>query len=256
MNTDEVKAKHYWLVVRGENYVSRPGTVGARGLKTWQNNCVRWLRSNLPDSGLVEDVLLVPPPSRNIQGRGLTPNDVRNVQRVLKALYNARELLPFLADSTQQRAPRSENVRRVFIVHGHNEALKIAVARLMEKLDLDPIILHEQPNRGRTIIEKFLEHSDVGFAVVLLTGDDRGGLANASSDEYQLRARQNVILELGYFIGRLGRKNVAAIYQQDVEIPSDYSGVLFIPYDDAGVWQLQLSKEIKAAGIRVDMNRL
>ena len=71
-----------------------------------------------------------------------------------------------------------------------------------------------------------------------------------------MRARQTVILELGYFLGRLGRDRVAAIHQQDVEIPSDYSGVLFIPRDDSGAWQLRLAKGMKAVGLQVDLNRI
>jgi predicted nucleotide-binding protein len=98
--------------------------------------------------------------------------------------------------------------------------MKESVARFLEKLDLRPIILHEQPNKGRTVIEKFEAHSDVGFAVVLLTPDDVGGLAS-SPDKLSRRARQNVILELGYFIGKLGRAKVCALYKEGVEIPSD-----------------------------------
>jgi predicted nucleotide-binding protein len=248
----------YWrLVQRGESIVDRPRAYGVRRVKSWQNACVRWLRENLPESGLAEDAVLVSPPSDPRYGtRGIKSSDVRNVQRVLKILYRARDLLPFLNDNREQQAPRPENVRKVFVVHGHNDALKTSVARLLEKLDLQPIILHEEPNRGRTVIEKFLDNSDVAFAVVLLTGDDRGGPVKESPEKYHLRSRQNVIFELGYFIGTLGRKRIAAIYQQNVDIPSDYSGVLFIPHDDLGVWQLHLAREIRAAGIKVDLNRL
>lgn len=256
MSETEQKDQFQKLVQRGENYVARPGTVSGGGAKSWQNACVKWLRANLPDSGLPEDVLLVSPPSTGGYGRGLAKGEVRNVQRILKSLYRSRELLPFLDEEQHDQLPRPENVRRVFIVHGHKDVLKVSVARLLERLELQPVILHEQPNLGRTVIEKFLDHSDVGFAVVLLTGDDRGGLAAEPPEKQRLRARQNVILELGFFIGRLGRKNVVAIHQQDVEIPSDYSGVLFIPHDESGMWQLHLAREIKAAGIKVDMNRL
>ncbi len=105
------------------------------------------------------------------------------------------------------------------------------------------------------IIEKFEDYADVGFAVVLLTPDDQGGLAEAATDQLQPRARQNVIFELGYFIGRLSRARVCPLYVAGVEIPSDYSGVVFVPLDDAGMWRMQLAKELKAAGFDVDMNR-
>jgi predicted nucleotide-binding protein len=145
---------------------------------------------------------------------------------------------------------------RVFIVHGHHEGARESVARLMEKLTLDPIILHEQANRGKTIIEKFIDYSDVGFAVVLLTADDCGGKVGSDVDSYRSRARQNVILELGFFLGRIGRERVCALYEEGVEIPSDYDGVLFIPLDKSGGWRLLLGRELRAAGLDVDLNKI
>lgn len=145
---------------------------------------------------------------------------------------------------------------KVFIVHGRDVAAKESVARLIDQLALTPIILHEQPNKGRTIIEKFVDYTDVGFAVVILTGDDRGGPKNKPIKEHQDRARQNVVLELGFFLGRLGRERVCALYQDGVEIPSDYDGVVFIPLDKSGAWRTDLAKEMKAAGLEVDLNNL
>jgi predicted nucleotide-binding protein len=143
----------------------------------------------------------------------------------------------------------------VFVVHGRDEAVKESVARFLEKLHLHPIILHEQPNKGRTIIEKFEGHSDVGFAVVLLTPDDVGELAS-STGEHPPRARQNVILELGYFLGKLGRARVCVLHMHGLEIPSDILGVLYVPYDADNGWRLKLAKELKAAGMPVDLNRV
>lgn len=145
--------------------------------------------------------------------------------------------------------------RNIFLVHGHNDGVRESVARFLEKLDLHPIILHEQPNKGRTIIEKFEANADVGFAVVLLTPDDVGGLA--SDGKLAPRARQNVILELGYFIGKLGRARVCVLHAKELEVPSDIHGVLYVPYDDGGGgWRLKLGYEIKAAGIEIDMNKV
>jgi predicted nucleotide-binding protein len=143
---------------------------------------------------------------------------------------------------------------RVFLVHGHDERALHEVARFLERLQQDVVVLREQPNSGRTIIEKFEEYSDVAFAVVLLTPDDLGGQASDAVEKLRLRARQNVVLELGYFLGRLGRKRVCALYQDNVDIPSDYSGVLYVPLDSGGGWRLSLAKELKAAGLPVDMN--
>lgn len=146
--------------------------------------------------------------------------------------------------------------RRVFLVHGRDEAVLQSTARFIAQLGLAPIILHEQPNQGRTIIEKFTDHSEVGFAVVLLTPDDKGGLKDAPPESLQPRARQNVILELGFFLGRLGRARVCALYAAGVEIPSDYSGVLFVSLDPAGQWKFEIAKELKAAGLPVDLNKV
>lgn len=152
--------------------------------------------------------------------------------------------------SIQVKAPASGH--KVFLVHGHDEGALHEVARFLERLAQDVIVLREQPNQGRTIIEKFEDYSDVGFAIVLLTPDDRGGPANGA---LRPRARQNVVLELGYFLGRLGRMRVCALHRGDVEIPSDYTGVIYIPIDQGGGWRLLLARELKAAGLPVDMNR-
>ena len=157
---------------------------------------------------------------------------------------------------TNGNSSAEESARRsVFIVHGRDEGAKSAVARFLEKLDLQPVILDEQANRGLTIIEKFESHSDVGFAIVLLTPDDEGALRGDEKSSRH-RARQNVIFELGFFIGRLGRKRVCALTKGSaMEIPSDYSGVVYIPLDDGGAWRYHLVKELKSAGLDVDANR-
>lgn len=144
----------------------------------------------------------------------------------------------------------------VFVVHGHDEELKQSVARTIERLGLEPVILHEKPNKGRTIIEKFDDYSKVGFAVALLSADD---VARSSKEKDEsFRARQNVIFELGFFLGRLGREKVVAIYKphENFEMPSDYSGVLFIEYDSEGTWRFKLAKELKACGIAINVEAI
>jgi predicted nucleotide-binding protein len=143
---------------------------------------------------------------------------------------------------------------KIFLVHGHDDRLLHETARFFEKLHQDVVVLREQPNKGRTLIEKFEDYADVGFAIVLLTPDDKGGPKNCTGSELQPRARQNVVFELGYFIGRLGRNRVCALYLEGVEIPSDYSGVLYTKFDSSGAWRLEIAKELKAAGFPVDMN--
>ena len=145
--------------------------------------------------------------------------------------------------------------RRVFLVHGHDAGAKESAARFLEKIRLEPVILHEQANEGRTVIEKFEAHVDVGFAIVLLTPDDLGASVE-ERDQLAPRARQNVILELGYFTGKLGRSRVCALYKSGVEVPSDFHGVLFIELDQAGAWKTKLAQELVKAGIQIDIHGL
>jgi hypothetical protein len=122
------------------------------------------------------------------------------------------------------------DLSKVFVVHGHDGATKAEVARFIEKLGFEAIILHERPNKGRALITKFQEEAeDVGFAVVLMTADDVGK-AKADPD-LKPRARQNVVFELGFFIGALGPERVAALVEGDTELPSDYDGVVYIALD-------------------------
>lgn len=156
------------------------------------------------------------------------------------------------ARNDEHRVPSN----RVFVVHGRAEGVKQQAARTLEKLGLEPIILHEQSSRGRTIIEKFEDAAEsAGFAVVLLTGDDEGRLRGGESDP-KPRARQNVIFELGYLSARLRRRQVCALIEDGVERPSDYDGVVYIPLDGNGAWRLKLVTELQAAGYPVDANRL
>jgi len=141
---------------------------------------------------------------------------------------------------------------KVFIVHGHDGEAREAVARFLEKIGLQAIILHEQANQGRTVIEKVEANGDVGFAVVLLTPDDLGCTKGGKPEP---RARQNVLLELGYFIGRLGRAKVCALKRGELEIPSDFAGVVWEKMDDRSGWKLALARELMAAGHAIDLNK-
>jgi predicted nucleotide-binding protein len=231
-----------------------------REFKRWVEDVAAWLDTIAPDSGLSVEWSALPTSllvfgNRRDESAEALAHFYRVVQERLKWLSGVPTVA---ANRWRATATKDQNAavhtRRVFLVHGHDEGARESVARFLEKLQLECVILHEQPNKGRTIIEKFEDYSDVGFAVVLLTPDDRGGISDGTFEAQNRRARQNVLLELGFFLGALGRSHVCALYVEGVEIPSDYSGVLFLPLDGGGAWRMALVRELIAAGLEVDAN--
>ena len=145
----------------------------------------------------------------------------------------------------------SHQNNKVFVVHGHDEALKEKVARLLEKQGLEAIILSERANKGKTIIEKFEENSDVGAAICLFTGDDIGKEKSEAVEKQ--RARQNVVYEAGYFMGKLGRERVIMLVDNGIELPSDLQGVV---YTDSESWKTEILQELQSIGYAIDFNKL
>ena len=185
-------------------------------------------------------------------------DEVKEYQEFMAACINSlkgiHERLELYGEPSDM--PRSTFGNEVFIVHGHDDEAKETIARFVENLGIEATILHEQANRGQTIPEKFEEHADeAGFAIILLTPDDVG----ASQDEtnnLKPRARQNVVLELGYFWGRLGRERMCVLYKEGIELPSDIHGILYVLLDSFNGWQLQLAREMQQAGLPIDLERL
>jgi predicted nucleotide-binding protein len=144
-------------------------------------------------------------------------------------------------------APDDRVPNRVFIVHGQKDTARTAVVEVLTRLGLEAIVLHEQPNMGRHLLTKFIEEADlVTFAIVLMTDDDVGSL---KGDKLAPRARQNVILELGYFLSHLGQQRVCALITPGLETPSDFDGIAYIRMDDARNWERELLRELRAAGM-------
>jgi predicted nucleotide-binding protein len=192
-------------------------------------------------------------------------NGKKNLLTLLSTMKRELELLISLEDNvegeletvTQTNFPSN----KVFIVHGHDDAMKLDVARTLEALDLEAIILHEQGDLGLTVMEKFEQNAlDCKMAVVLLSPDDLGFTKDSTPNEAKYRARQNVILELGYFVGKLGRSRVLPLVKNastgSLEIPSDFAGVVYTPYDSGGGWKMKLLQYLDAAGYSVDANKL
>ena len=158
------------------------------------------------------------------------------------------------APSSNVEVAQPTKSNKVFIVHGHDDGLKNEVARFVERLGLDAVILHEQANAGNTIIEKIENNSDVGFAIVLYTPCDEG--KSKSSEQLRSRARQNVVFEHGFFIAKLGRSNVVALHKgEDLELPNDISGVVYVKYE-SGAWKYEIAKEMVATGYNVDFMKI
>jgi predicted nucleotide-binding protein len=196
--------------------------------------------------------------------RGAGPERERHLLRdaiidKINELKSVKDQLSLFADATplmQAKVypgrPVAIDNGKVFLVHGHDEAAKHETARFIEKLNLMAIVLQEQPNLGKTLIEKVETNSDVGYAVILVTPDDLGG---ASGTDLSARARENVILEVGFFLGKLGRSKLALLVKEGVTLPSDLQGIGYIPIDPAGAWRGSLAKEFLAAGLEFDVSK-
>lgn len=157
--------------------------------------------------------------------------------------------------STPPATKRKTN--KVFLVHGRDDHAKTTVTLFLERLGLDVTILHEQPNSGRTLLNKFLdEAADADFAVVLMTGDDMGRLAADTRTPPTLRARQNVVFELGFFTALIGPANVCALVADGVERPSDFESVVYVAYGPHTKWQQELARELKAAHLQINTEAL
>lgn len=179
----------------------------------------------------------------------------RQVRRILNDSYVTPVSTTEQNATVSKRIVHSKDSPQVFIVHGHDNEAKETVARYVENIGLKVVILNEQASRGKTIIEKFEGFAEsAAFAIVLLTPDDFG-YSKSDPHNIKFRARQNVVYELGYFNGKLGRNRVCALFRTDpkgeIELPSDFLGVVYVPFDDAGIWRLRLAKELKAAGLNI-----
>lgn len=242
--------------------------LGEPGYDEWRHARQRWV--NLTKTAL-ESIYTTSSPADEfdaavspafVSGSDWTQNwkwDLDDVGRGLTVLDSLRDRFEYTAGPDESSdvqeadaAPGGQDAA-VFVVHGRTG--REDVARLLESTSDHPVvILDEQASRGRTLIEKFEQHaSSASFAVVLLTADDVGGL---KGEEQQPRGRQNVVFEYGFFVGVLGRSNTAVLYEPGLEWPSDIEGLVYIELDDGGSWRYKLLKELRAAGLEFDLNKL
>lgn len=167
---------------------------------------------------------------------------------VVEAAGEAIELNELVSVQKEKKYMKIDN-RKVFIVHGHDEALKYKVSNWLRELDITPIILHEQANKGvAAIIQKIENNSDVGCAIILMTGDDMGRAVEEKKNKK--RARQNVVFEAGYFIGKLGTERVIILEEEGIESPGDLEGCVYIIADKHDGWKVSVKKEFEEIGIQ------
>ena len=226
----------------------------------WKKNNLEYLRHSFDTEAIAEEydcsstssLYINPSLSQEVESLvGTIERQVGELESIDERLLIFQE---FIASNLGEVEQVNSQSNKVFIVHGHDEALKHQVARFVKALGLSEIILDEQPSAGMTIIEKFERYAQgVRYAIVLLTEDDMG-YPKGFPEQAKPRARQNAIAELGYFLKALGRKNFAILSSHQIEIPSDFNGVLYLSTN--GGWELKLAKEMREAGLDIDLNKL
>lgn len=210
---------------------------------TWKNQSIIYLQNYIKDMGALKRF----EENGNLfESNHYNPVYFDNMLGILNAYK-----LSGITEPKLSIEERKVSKNKIFIVHGHAKEINLEVARTIEKLGLEAIILHEQPNSGKTIIEKFEGYTkSIDFAVILLTADDK------IEGEDFFRARQNVIFEMGFFMGALGRNHVMCMLQENVQKPGDIDGVVYTLLDKSGIWKYSLVKELKACGYDVDANKV
>jgi predicted nucleotide-binding protein len=176
---------------------------------------------------------------------------IENIKKCLESILRKLPTQQLATHSSNSQFMQSESINssNVFIVHGHDDYMKVSVSNFVRKVGLNPVILHERPDGGRTIIEKFQDNSDVAYAIVLYSPDDE-------MKSGKMRARQNVMLEHGFFISKLGRNRVVGLVREadNIEYPSDLQGILYKPFD--ANWELAVAKEMQHSGLDIDLNKI
>ena len=221
-------------------------TISGSDFESWKSELFVFVKRNLSEHDLYGNLLEVIESYKTKQPRGL--NDAIGI---LNAIVSDTA---FLAGSVSMKIEKEDdeymiNKTDVFMVIGHDEEATAKMESFLRKMDLNPIILREQANKGNTVIEKLEEYTGVDYGVILYTPCD-------TTDKGKLRARQNVVMEHGYLLSKLGRNNVAAIVKGDIELPSDISGVLYIRMDAGREWERELCRELRARGFNADANKI
>lgn len=163
-----------------------------------------------------------------------------------------------ISASTQLAAATSRSTsHRIFVVSGSDVEMKKAINEALTKLRLVPLILCEEPSQGRKIVERFDDYADVSFAIVLLSPDDFVYSKNEPPGKRKLKSRQDVVFDLGFLLGKLGKDNVLVFFREyeGFEIP-DFEGIKLAAFDNRGSWKLSLIRELSKSGFQLDSDRI
>jgi len=160
--------------------------------------------------------------------------------------------------SAQQATSASDARRRVFVVCGTDSEMKQTITNALTKLKIVPVVMCEEPSQGKKIVERFADYEDIGFAVILLSPDDSVYIKDESPIKRKLRPRQDVVFELGFLLGKLGKSNVLVFFREcaNFEIPTDFEGIKVTAFDDRESWKLALLRELTNCGYSVDAERI
>ncbi|MER5864635.1 nucleotide-binding protein [Kitasatospora sp. NPDC002040] len=258
-------------LVKGRALLDLPRASVAE-VETFQSSFFTWneyTQTLLTMSFKVEGALTSAPPGEFIAldlgvfdvkyGTAKTAEAVRSsvlatLEKKLRVLESINDRLEIWVEAAPP-VPRHVSGDAIFLVHGRDHATRETVRSFLQQVaSRDVIVLDEQAGKGADILGKLLNHAQkAAYAIVLLTGDDEGRLAGEG--DLKPRARQNVILELGLFLGLLGRQNVMALYEPGVEIPSDFLGVTYVELDPYKAWRMGVVSELRAAGIDASIDR-
>jgi predicted nucleotide-binding protein len=193
-------------------------------------------------------------------GADALPGDFDLAARIKGAIDVLKQLRSQPISSRDHSAKRRVSRARpqtpggsIFIIHGRDHGDRDSVDLFLRELGLATTVIMNEPSSGRFIFEKIEDAGQSSFAVALFTGDDKG---HAVGEESAIahRPRQNVVFELGYFCGLLGRRRVCVLKRGEMEMPSDLRGIITIPFQQSGAWKLQLAKELHAAGFDIDLD--
>lgn len=226
----------------------------------WQQYVEELLKQsfNIPNNEYHKDFVEAGQSLIYVPGRDYIQDERDEINKKVAYLESLIERLPLIPSSVETsimpaKQPNLTISKKIFIVHGHDISSRAEVELLIKKIGYEPIVLFKQASGGKTIIEKFEEETEsVVFAIILYTACDYGRDKQESKE--QPRARQNVVFEHGYLSAKLGRSRVCALVEPGIEVPGDLAGVVYIQL--SGTWEYMLAKEMKQAGLEIDLNLL